>query len=90
VAYKDFVKQVESRAFDTLRLTVQRLISDFDNHQEGVNEITSFSQNQRESKQAALRRLMAVVNEAAPAAEGLPSLSKSSASGEKVPQQYLT
>lgn len=90
MAYRDFVEQVESRAFETLKLTVQRLISDFDHHQDGINEITAFSQSQRESKEAGLRRLMAVVNEAAPAAEGLPSASAGKSTEKSSPQQYLT
>jgi hypothetical protein len=34
VAYHDFVEQVETRAFNTLKLTVQRLINDFESVQQ--------------------------------------------------------
>lgn len=66
IAYQDFVNQVEQRAFDTLKLTVQRLLMDFENHDGGIsgkNEVTNFSQKEKESKHQALRRLMATLNE---------------------------
>jgi hypothetical protein len=66
VAYKDWVEQIESKALDTLKLTVQRLILDFENNESGLisNKIANFSQKDRESKTQALRRLMTVINEA--------------------------
>lgn len=42
VAYKDFMSEVETRAFNTLKLTVQRLLNDFE-HKEGLNEVKEFS-----------------------------------------------
>jgi hypothetical protein len=45
---------------------VQRLILDFENHDggvSGVNKVTEFSQKDKETKNQALRRLMAAINE---------------------------
>ena len=66
VAYKDWVERIEAKALDTLKLTVQRLILDFENYESGLtkNNVVNFSQKDRESKSQALRRLMAVINEA--------------------------
>ena len=66
VAYKDFVDGIEHKALDTLKITVQRLILDFENHDggvSGVNKVTEFSQKDKETKNQALRRLMAAINE---------------------------
>ena len=41
VAYKDFVDSIESKAFNTLKVTVQRLINDFE-ASEG-NSVAQFS-----------------------------------------------
>jgi len=44
VSYKDFVEQIESRALNTLKLTVQRLILDFENHDNAAtNKVINFS-----------------------------------------------
>lgn len=60
VAYKDFVDSIESKAFNTLKVTVQRLINDFE-ASEG-NTVAQFSQKDKESKHSALRRLMTTIN----------------------------
>ena len=74
MAYKDFVSQIEYRALDTLRITVQRLISDFDTSS-STNEISHFSQKERESKHQALTRLIGAINESEDLAKDLPSTS---------------
>ena len=60
------MEQIESKALNTLKLTVQRLIMDFENYESGVaqNKVVDFGQKDRETKSQALRRLMAVINEA--------------------------
>jgi hypothetical protein len=60
VAYKDFVDSIESKAFNTLKVTVQRLLSDFE-ASEG-NAVGQYSQKDKETKNAAIRRLMGVIN----------------------------
>lgn len=72
VAYKDFVATIEARAFDTFRITVQRLINDFETNN-AKNTVTEFTQAAKESKQAALRRLLGVINEAQGVESSLPS-----------------
>jgi hypothetical protein len=49
-----------------MKLTVQRLLLDFENYNSGLieNQVVDFSQKDRESKSQALRRLMGVINEA--------------------------
>ena len=47
---------VETRAFNTFKLTVQRLLFDFENSK-------NFSQMRTESKYQSLRRLISIVNE---------------------------
>jgi hypothetical protein len=61
VAYKDFVDSIESKAFNTLKMTVQRLINDFEGSEQ--NSVTEFSQKDKESKHSALRRLMTTIND---------------------------
>ena len=62
VAYKDFVDSIESKAFNTLKLTVQRLLNDFENSE--ANTVNQFAQKeQKETKNQAIRRLMAVINQ---------------------------
>ena len=41
VAYREFAETVEARAVDTLKLTVQRLLFDFE-QKDGVNNVTEF------------------------------------------------
>ena len=60
VAYKDFVDSIESKAFNTLKVTVQRLLNDFEASEE--NSVSEFSQKNKESKHSALRRLMTTIN----------------------------
>lgn len=36
VAYKDFVESIEAKAFNTLKLTVQRLLNDFENSEDNT------------------------------------------------------
>ena len=78
VAYKDFVASLEARAFDTFRVTVQRLINDFETN-DAKNAVTEFKQAAKESKQAALRRLLGVINEAQGIDSSLPSPSSATA-----------
>jgi len=61
VAYKDFVDSIESKAFNTLKVTVQRLLNDFE-VSEG-NQVGKYSQKEKETKNAAIRRLMGVINQ---------------------------
>jgi hypothetical protein len=44
VAYKDFIEQIESKALDTLKMTVQRLLLDFESYDSGVavNQVVNF------------------------------------------------
>lgn len=62
VAYKDFASQVEERAYETLKLTVQRLMLDFE-EQEGLNVVAEFAEGDKETKHKALKRLIALVND---------------------------
>lgn len=44
VAYKDFIEQIESKALETLKMTVQRLLLDFESYDSGVavNQVVNF------------------------------------------------
>lgn len=58
-AYKNYVENVEKKALNTLKLTVQRLLMDFED-QKGVNEIRDFEQG-NETKAESYRRLLKLV-----------------------------
>ena len=41
-AYKDFVEHIEEKAYSTLKMTVARLLNDFE-HEQGLNEVKEFA-----------------------------------------------
>jgi hypothetical protein len=91
VAYRDFAEGIEQKALNTLKMTVQRLLMDFEDHDGGVsgnNKVAGFEQGQKESKHQALRRLMTVINEM-PEVKDLPSTSQV-VSGKSQQQYHLT
>lgn len=88
VAYRDFAEGIEQKAINTLKMTVQRLIMDFEDHDGGVtgkNTVTGYEQKARETKHQALRRLMTTINEM-PEVKDMPSTSQ--VVGGKANQQY--
>lgn len=58
--FKDFVANVEKKALGTLKLTVSRLIQDFESN-ENINKIFEYEQEAKETKTSALKRLMNLV-----------------------------
>jgi hypothetical protein len=62
VAYRDFAAGIEEKAIHTLKMTVERLLADFEDVT-GSNVVKEYAQKEKESKHKAIRRLMTTINE---------------------------
>ena len=64
--YKYWADGIKNKALDTLRLTVNRLLLDFENDPTMGNSVVEFDQGENETRQSALKRLYTMLNEESP------------------------
>ena len=60
--YKEWADQIQDKALNTLKYTVNKLLLDFENNAEVKNEVISFNSGKAEKKRNALNRLLSLLN----------------------------
>ena len=77
-AYKKWSDNIQSKAMETLRFTVNRLLLDFEDHSSDLgNKVEDFSKGPKESKHDALIRLQTMLTDE----KAVPIKTKSSKRG---------
>ena len=61
--YKDWADNIKTKALDTLKYTVSRLLIDFEDNEKTGNKVVNVQKAQNESKHASLNRIMTILNE---------------------------